>query len=469
MIKRSNLCTALLDKVVNIPVIQITLLVILFILVFQSYLTCFLKALKNTTMFFTCIAVFHMFSLSAQTPRKDSGANGPTPLQIGDTIPESLWSTPLQVVNHSDGKKVISLNDYRGRLIILDFWATWCSPCVAALPKLQKLQAAFSDQIAIVPITFQKEQIVNTFIKRNEIGKKLNFSLVTGDTLLSTVFPHQLLSHLVWIDKKGILRATTWSEYANAANISMVLEGKVLNWTMKNDMLQFNKDMPLLTSTENGAPVPSKIYYTMFSGHLNGVNPTVGTSRDSIAKSVRKYFINVGLVNLCVIAWGKSIPELSAKQYVYPTAKKSMYVRPEAVYSEDWNRENTYCYEAVMPEHTSSADFNDMLAQDLKRYFGIAGYLNRTNMQCLVIRSTKTARNSNKVGIKLSDLIWTFNNTISSVPLIVDETNDPTKLVSSSIMQCKDLISLRTSLEAEGYACMLEDREIETFTIHKIR
>jgi len=436
--------TALLDKVVNIPVIQITILVILFILV-------------------------SMFSLSAQTPRRDSGADGPSPLHIGDTIPESLWSTPLQVVNHPDGKKVISLNDYKGRLIILDFWATWCSPCVAALPKLQKLQAAFSNQIAIVPVTFQKEQIVNSFIKNNEIGKKLNFLLVTGDTLLSRAFPHQLLSHLVWIDKKGILRATTWSEYANAANISTVLEGKVLNWTMKNDMLQFNKDMPLLTATENGAPKPSNIYYTMFSGHLNGVNPTVGTSSDSITKSVRKYFINIGLVNLCVIAWGKPIPELSAKQYVYPNATKNIYVRPEAVYSEDWNRENTYCYEAVMTENTSSADFNDMLAQDLKRYFGIAGCLNRTNMQCLVIRSTKSARNNNKVGIKLSDLIWNFNNTIFSVPLIVDETNDPTKLVSSSIMQCKDLISLHKSLEDEGYACTLEDRKIETFTIHKTR
>ncbi len=40
MIKRSNLSTALLDKVVNIPVIQITFLVILFILVFQSYFRC---------------------------------------------------------------------------------------------------------------------------------------------------------------------------------------------------------------------------------------------------------------------------------------------------------------------------------------------------------------------------------------------------------------------------------------------
>ena len=130
MIKRSNLSTALLDKVVNIPVIQITLLVILFILFFQSYLTCFLKALKNirafivlalmcfnyiicslkvlknTTMLFTCIAVFHMFSLSAQTPRKDSGANGL--LTVSGTVISASDSQPIAGVS-------VSIADEKGR------------------------------------------------------------------------------------------------------------------------------------------------------------------------------------------------------------------------------------------------------------------------------------------------------------------------------------------------------------------
>jgi len=51
-----------------------------------------------------------MFSLSAQTPRKDSGAGGlnhVTALKIGDTIPETLWNTPLQVVNIKDVPLII--------------------------------------------------------------------------------------------------------------------------------------------------------------------------------------------------------------------------------------------------------------------------------------------------------------------------------------------------------------------------
>src|SRR5690606_33173060 len=61
------------------------------------------------------------------------------PLQIGDTIPEWLWHLPLQVVNHPEGRDTITLDDYRGKLIILDFWATWCSACISAMPEANKL------------------------------------------------------------------------------------------------------------------------------------------------------------------------------------------------------------------------------------------------------------------------------------------------------------------------------------------
>ncbi|APU97857.1 hypothetical protein BV902_17235 [Sphingobacterium sp. B29] len=106
MIKLSKAFTALLDKVVNIPVLQITLLVIVFLLVFQSYLTCFLKALKNIRAFIVLALMFHMFSLSAQTPRKDSGANG-------------LLAVSGSVVSASDGKPIagvsVSIADEKGK------------------------------------------------------------------------------------------------------------------------------------------------------------------------------------------------------------------------------------------------------------------------------------------------------------------------------------------------------------------
>jgi cytochrome c biogenesis protein CcmG/thiol:disulfide interchange protein DsbE len=41
----------------------------------------------------------------------------------------------------ADGKK--ALNDYRGKVVVLNFWASWCDPCVAEAPVLQKAQRRF--------------------------------------------------------------------------------------------------------------------------------------------------------------------------------------------------------------------------------------------------------------------------------------------------------------------------------------
>ncbi|MDQ1150344.1 TonB-linked SusC/RagA family outer membrane protein [Sphingobacterium zeae] len=81
MIKRSNLSTALLDKVVNIPVIQITFLVIVFLLV-------------------------SMFSLSAQTPRKDSGADGL--LTVSGIVLSAMDGKPIAGVS-------VTIADEKGR------------------------------------------------------------------------------------------------------------------------------------------------------------------------------------------------------------------------------------------------------------------------------------------------------------------------------------------------------------------
>src|SRR5690606_33195356 len=88
-----------------------------------------LMALKNIRILclgFLCFMLFNLSTAQAQSPENGEAAEGQTeikPLQIGDTIPEALWSLPLQVINHPEGKDTITLNDYRDKkLIILDFW-----------------------------------------------------------------------------------------------------------------------------------------------------------------------------------------------------------------------------------------------------------------------------------------------------------------------------------------------------------
>jgi peroxiredoxin len=63
-------------------------------------------------------------------------------LAVGDPAPE--WK-----LVDSQGK-AHALSDYRGRVVVLDFWATWCGPCAKVMPRLEKLQKKYSERGLVV-------------------------------------------------------------------------------------------------------------------------------------------------------------------------------------------------------------------------------------------------------------------------------------------------------------------------------
>ncbi|MEQ8394028.1 TlpA disulfide reductase family protein [Thalassobaculum sp.] len=96
---------------------------------------------------------------------------GPPPLSGGygayDPLPERV-PAPSTAFLDPDGRP-IKLDAYRGSLVLLNVWATWCAPCVKELPSLDRLQAALgSDRFRVVLVSVDRKglEVAAPFLKR---------------------------------------------------------------------------------------------------------------------------------------------------------------------------------------------------------------------------------------------------------------------------------------------------------------
>jgi thiol-disulfide isomerase/thioredoxin len=78
----------------------------------------------------------------------------------------------------------LNLNAFKGRLVLLHFWATWCAPCVIEFPKLIELANLYPDDIAVIAVsTDSTTDIIDQFLKKfpediQQKSKNANFIVV---------------------------------------------------------------------------------------------------------------------------------------------------------------------------------------------------------------------------------------------------------------------------------------------------
>lgn len=99
-----------------------------------------------------------------------------------------------------DGQPV-SLGDFKGKVLLLDFWATWCAPCIASMPHLQKLHHRYADKgFAVLGIAVDERGAATVLPL---VKKKVTYPILLGDEPTWAAYGVQALPALFLIDREG--------------------------------------------------------------------------------------------------------------------------------------------------------------------------------------------------------------------------------------------------------------------------
>lgn len=136
-------------------------------------------------------------------------------IKTGDKVPHYIFKDVL-----NGDKKPFDVST-QGKPLILEFWATWCLPCIPAMKELEILQNKFGNRLEILTISTDKLDKLLRYIGNTQTSLK-----IAHDTIHHVVFSYPSIPHTILIDKNGIIKAITDPDQLTVKIIEDFIAGK---------------------------------------------------------------------------------------------------------------------------------------------------------------------------------------------------------------------------------------------------
>jgi uncharacterized protein (TIGR03435 family) len=277
---------------------------------------------------------------------------------IGKAVPnfnmDLITATAMQTSN---------ISAYKGKITILEFWATWCSPCVAAMPKLEALQRKYANQLQVITISNESEDRIRSFMQNKPF--RFVHAIDTGN-LLQSIFPHRTIPHTILIDANGKVIAITQAEKLTEKLIEQVIEKRKIHLPEKIDKTTmdyaadyFKKDSTTTESFEIQPGIPGAASFARVSN--KGI---FGNRR-------------ISMHNFTIPALYRTAFQKSFFRLVYDGVQEKDFAYD--------NEKNKFCVDIIIPQANKEL-LLQTLRDKLLNSFTVRAKLEKRKMQVIVLK-----------------------------------------------------------------------------------
>ena len=308
-------------------------------------------------------------------------------LKVGDATPDIEFK---QLINYK--KSSLKLSDLRDKLVILEFWATWCKTCLAKFPESEAVQKKFSDKVQIILVngssTGDNIKTINEFLdKRKKLGKGLTLPIAPEEDIANNLFQHFGLPHYAWIKNQQVM-AITGGREINENNIDAALKGDYSSLRVKADFDKRN-----LFFLDTLAPSKQIAHYSiLFKGLVyplsDGGSSFKVRMNDRIPQGVA--FGNYTPIKIYQKIAASLLPQsMNDPAYVKVTADYTALKRPWEIKETElnkWRDENLISLEVYAPG-SNLQDIYGKVLEELNSATDYFAEIKPTLTKCLVLQS----------------------------------------------------------------------------------
>ncbi|OQP64113.1 hypothetical protein A3860_22160 [Niastella vici] len=389
---------------------------------------------------------------------------------INQLCPEFSFDTLLNY-----NKEKLALSDLKGKVVIIDFWGTFCIPCINAIPKMEQLQKKFGDSLQVLMVATDGFQKAKQFYETRQKANKPMYLPCAINRKFVKYFQLNGVPTYVWIDEKGFIKAITDQSQITEQNIGDFIRGKPvqLRQMVKEVRRDYKKS---LVATASEMDSSSVLYNSSLTKYLSGFTSTyTPLTRGRTKVSVT----NLSIPLLYRIAFGDTANSIEYNRTVIESAHPEKLSCPKSESFEAWRIDNTFCYELMVPKEKQK-DILKIMQGELKKMFGYNAFQELRTQKCLVLTADKDFHFWASKTVIPKVIFSTGGITVTNYPfaqfagmiqhyipdkIIFDETGITGNIDIALQAEMNDVDSVMEALKKFGLHLHWEDRQVQMLVI----